>query len=85
MKFPIQSIIPIGFTNIPPIDENTIRKDLATHLAPCGEILTILIKVPLAIVVFNRKDNSKAKICHSLPLGPSGMFIGPNEIERINL
>ncbi len=85
MKLPIRSIIPIGFKNIPSIDEDTIKKDLQTHLSSCGEILSIIINVPVAIVFFSRRNNNRKSICDSLPLGPSGMFIGPNEIERINL
>ena len=80
-----QSNIFTGFTNIPSIDEETIKKDLLANLSSCGEIISIFVRVPHAVVVFSKKNNSKSKICEALPLGPLGMFVGTNEIERINL
>ena len=85
MKIPMQSLIPIGFSNIPSIDEDIIKADLKKNLSSCGEVISILIKIPYAVCLFNRQNNDRKTICDALPLGPLGMFVGPNEIERINL
>lgn len=73
---------PVGFVNIPKISLATIESELREKLSKYGTIKHISITVPYCVVIFSTSTNDLKK---AIPPGTgSGIFIGGNEIQRIN-